>query len=100
MKKHIQILEANDWICDCEGPWGLIILTPSLHQERFTDINVTLWRLYASYRPLNSVINTFEFPIPRCTDSIEDFGNFSGRTYFISLDAGSSYLQFRVRKRG
>lgn len=20
MNKHIQILEGNDWICDCEGP--------------------------------------------------------------------------------
>ena len=40
MDKHIHILETNDWICDCEGPWGsLILLTPKPHQEECTDIN-------------------------------------------------------------
>ena len=30
MDKHINILETNDWSCDCEGPWGyLILLTPN-----------------------------------------------------------------------
>ena len=34
MDKHIHILETNDWICDCEGPLGsLIILAPKQHQE-------------------------------------------------------------------
>ena len=92
MDKHIHILETNDWICDCEGPWGsLILLTPKSYQEGCTDINDFLWRLYVSYRPLNSVTRSFEFPIPHCADSIEDFGDFSGRIYFISLDARSGY---------
>ena len=30
MDKQINLLETNDWICDCEGPWGyLILLTPN-----------------------------------------------------------------------
>ena len=34
MDKHIQVLEANDWICDCEGPWGsIVVLAPKPHQE-------------------------------------------------------------------
>jgi len=44
------------------------------------------------------VTKNFEFPIPRCADSIEDFGAFSGFMYFISLDTRSSYHQIRVRK--
>ena len=41
----------------------------------------------------------FEFPIYRYADSIEDFGDFSGRMYFISLDARSDYHQIRMRRR-
>ena len=34
MDKHIHILETNDWICDCEDPWGsLILLAPKPHQK-------------------------------------------------------------------
>ena len=64
-----------------------------------TDINHFLWCLCASYRPLNSVAKTFEFPIPCCADSIEDFGDFISHLYFIFLDACSSYHKIRVRKR-
>ena len=42
---------------------------------------------------------SFEFPIPRCADSIEDFGDFSGRIYFISFNARSGYHQIRVRRQ-
>ena len=35
----------------------------------------------------------------RCADSIENFGNFSGRMYFISLDARFGHHQTRVRRR-
>ena len=47
--------------------------------------------------PLNGVTKSFEYPIPKCSDSIEDFGEFSGKIYFISLDARSGYHQIRVR---
>ena len=100
MDKHIYILETNDWICDCEGPWGSLILQAlKPHQEGCTDINDFLWRLCVSYRPLNSVTRSFEFPIPRYAGSIEDFGDFNGRIYFISLDARSGYHQTRVRQQ-
>ena len=32
---------------------------------------------------LNSIIQSFEFAIPRCTDSIEDFGDLSDPIIFI-----------------
>ena len=100
MNTYIQILEANDWICGCEAPWwSLILLALKSHQEGCSDINGFLWCLCVSYRPLNSVTKNVEFPIPRCADSIEDFGDFSGRIYFISLDTRSNYHQIRARKR-
>ena len=84
MDKNILVLEANDWICDYEGPCGsLINLAPKPHQERCTSIYDFLSRLCISYRPLNSVTKSFEFPIPRCADSIADFGDFSRRMYYI-----------------
>ena len=100
MDKHIHILETNECICDCEGSWGsLVLLVPKPHQEGGTDINDFLWRLCISYRPLNGVTRSFEFSIPRCADSIEVFGHFSGLIYFISLDTRSGYHQIRVRQQ-
>ena len=72
--------------------------TPKLHQEECTDINDCVWRLCVSYRPLNGVTKRFEYPIPRCFDSIEHFGDFRRKVYFISLDARSGYHQIQVRK--
>ena len=45
-----------------------------------------------------SVTRSFELPIPRCSDSVEDLGDSYGRLFFISLDARSSYHQILVRK--
>ena len=101
MNTHIQILEDNDWICDYEGSWGsLLLLAPIPHQEGCTDINDFVWSLCVSYHPFNGVTKSFEYHIPRCSNSIEDFGDFSGNIYFISLDARSGYHQIRVRKIG
>ena len=62
---HIQILEDNDRICDCEGAWvWLLLLALKLRQEECTDINDFVWRLCISYRPLNSVAKSFEFSYP------------------------------------
>ena len=95
--KNILVPEANDCSCDCEGHWGfLILLSPKPHQMGCTNINNFLWRLRNSYRSLNSVTKNFKFPIPRCADSIDDFGDFSGRMYFISLDARSGYHRIRM----
>ena len=71
MNANIQILEENDWICVCECTLGsLLLLAPKPHQEGCTDINDFVWRLCVSYRPLKGVAKSFEYPIPRCSDSI------------------------------
>ena len=99
MNTHIKVLEDNDQICDCVGPWcSLLILVAKLHQEECEDIKELIWRLCVSYRPPNSVTRSFEFPIPRCTDSIEDFDDSNDPIYFILLDLRLVYHQVRVRK--
>ena len=60
---YIQILEDNDWIYDCEGTWGsLLLLAPKPYQEGCTDINDFVWHLGVIYRPLNGVTKSFEYP--------------------------------------
>ena len=99
MNAHIQIFEDSDWIFDCEGAWGfLLLLVPKPHQEECTDISDFVWHLCVSYHPLNGATKSFEYPIPWCSNSIEDFGDFSGKICFISLDARSGYHQIRVLK--
>ena len=72
MSKQISDLEHDKWSSDCTGPWGvLLLLVAKLHQESCTSIDNFVWRLSVSYRALNGVTRLFEFPIPRCSDSIE-----------------------------
>jgi hypothetical protein len=95
---HINSLLSNDWIGECGGAWGsLIVLAPKPHQEHVNDINDFIWRMCVSYRKLNGVTLAFEYPIPRCDDAIDDFGDGFGRLWFISLDARQGYHQIRVR---
>ncbi len=75
---------------------GCLGLKP--HQEDIENIEDFIWQMCVSYRKLNSVTLPFEYPIPCCEDTIKDFGNFTGKLYFISLDARSSYHQVAVRK--
>ena len=92
MSKQISDLEHNNWIRDCTRPWGaLILLAAKPHQESCTNIDQFVWRLCVSYRALNGVTRSFEFPIPRCSDSIEDLGDSYVKLYFISLNARSGY---------
>jgi hypothetical protein len=87
---QIASLLHNDWIDECGGPWGsLIILAPTKpHQEHITDIKDFVWRMCVSYRKLNAITLAFEYPIPHCEDdAIDDFGDGFGRLWFISLDA-------------
>ena len=99
MTKPRADLEANKFIRDCEGPWGfLLLLAAKPHQESCTNISAFIWRLCVSYQPLNKITLGFEFPIPRCVDSIEDLGNSCSLFFTISLDARSGYHQIRVRK--
>ena len=65
MNAHIQIFEDSDWIFDCEGAWGfLLLLVPKPHQEECTDISDFVWHLCVSYHPLNGATKSFEYPIP------------------------------------
>ena len=74
-----QALLANGWIRKCYGPWGsLVVLAPKPHQEDVENIEDFVWRMCVSYRKLNSVTLPFEYPIPRCDDAIEDFGDSAG----------------------
>jgi hypothetical protein len=76
---------------------SLVVLAPKPHQEDVLNIDDFVWRMCISYRKLNSVTLTFEYPIPRCEDAIDDFGDSAGKLYFISLDARSGYHQIAVR---
>jgi hypothetical protein len=93
------VLLANGWIRKCYGPWGsLVVLAPKPHQESVVNIEDFIWRMCVSYRRLNSVTLPFEYPIPRCEDAIDDFGDSAGKLFFISLDAASGYHQVLVRE--
>ena len=77
----------------------MILLAPKPHQEEVTSIDDFIWRLCVSYRALNAVTKSFTFPIPRCAESIEDFGDSNGPIFFITLDARQGYHQIAVRLR-
>jgi hypothetical protein len=97
MQEHLDTLIHNDWIEPATGPWGsMIVLAPKPHQEHVTNITDFIWRLCISYRKLNAITLPFEYPIPRCDDAIDDFGEGHGRLHFISLDARSGYHQISV----
>jgi hypothetical protein len=49
-----------------------------------------------SYHRLNQVTLPSEYPIPRCNDAINNFGDSHGRLYFISLDTKTGYHQIGV----
>ena len=92
MNIHIKVLEDNDWICNCVCPWDFIfLLATERHQKEWKNIKKSIWWLCVTYSLLNSIIRSLEFPIPYCTDRIEDFGDSSGPIYFISLDAQYGY---------
>lgn len=98
--ENIEALLHNDWIEECQGPWGsMIVLAPKPHQEHVTDIKDFIWRMCVSYRKLNSITEKFEYPIPRCDDAVTLLGICNGRKlYIISLDAKQGYHQVKVRK--
>ena len=76
---------------------ALLLLAAKPYQESCIDINKFILRLCITYCPLTSVTRTFEFLIPRCSDSIEDLGDSYGNLFSISLDARSGYHQIKVR---
>ena len=99
MTAQISQLENNGWIRDCVGPWGdLLLLVDKPHEESCNNINKFMQKLCVSYWSLNGVTRSFEFLIPRCSDSIEDLGDLYGKLFFISLDTCSVYHQIRVQE--
>jgi hypothetical protein len=96
--EHLQVLLHNGWIRLCSGPWGsTIVLAAKPHQEHIFDIAEFIWRMCVSYRRLNQITLPFEYPIPRCDDAIDNFGDSAGRLFFISLDNKTGYHQIAVR---
>ena len=56
MFKQISDLDHNNWIRDCTGPWGdLILLAAKPHQESCTNTDQFVWRLCISYISLNGI---------------------------------------------
>ena len=96
---NIQTLLDNNWIKECGGPWGsMIVLAPKPHQEHVTDIKDFVWRMCVSYRQLNSITKPFEYPIPRCDDAVDSLVTCIGnQIHFISLDAKQGYHQVQVK---
>ena len=89
---QVEQLKYNNWIRKCEGPWGsMVVLAQKPHQEHITDIKEFVWRMCVSYRRLNAVTKPFQFPIPRCDDTITILGCGAVHIWIISLDARQGY---------
>ena len=97
--EQISSLLKNDWIEECGGAWGsMIVLAAKPHQEHIDDITKFIWRMCVSYRGLNRVTKPFEYPIPRCDDAISIFQVGSCLIWIITVDARQGYHQVRVRQ--
>lgn len=63
--EHITALLNSNWIEECGGQWGsIIVLAPKPHQEHIINIKDFVWRMCVSYRPPNAVTKPFTYPIP------------------------------------
>ena len=97
MNNHIQVLEDNDWIYDCVGNWGsLLLLAAKPHQKSYIIIYVFIWRLCVSYRPLNSATRSSKLPISYYIDIIVNFGDSCDHINLITLNNLSRYHQIRI----
>jgi hypothetical protein len=95
--EQICVLLHNKWIRPCLGPWGSsIVFAAKPHQEHVTYIADFIWRMCVSYRALNQVTLPFEYPIRRCDNDIDNFGDAAGRLFFIALDNKTGYHQIVV----
>ena len=96
--KQIDDLLCNEWIRECGGPWGsIIVLAAKPHQEQVTHIDDFVWRMCVSYRGLNAVTLPFAYPIPRCDDAIMIFNVGGEKVYLITVDAKQGYHQVAVK---
>ena len=90
----IPALDDSGLITDCTRSWGsLLLLAPKPHQEDCNDVKDFIWRLCVSYRPLNGITRSFEFPIPRCSDSIMSV---AGSTRFVYGSVTRKSLHFSL----
>jgi hypothetical protein len=72
----------------------MLVLAPKPHQENIDDIKDFIWRMCVSFRRLNRCTKPFTFPIPRCSDAIEDLGELERiLLWFISLDCCQGFHQ-------
>jgi hypothetical protein len=65
---------------------------------RLCFYEVNSFTFCCSYCKVNGVTLPFEYPLPRCEDAIEDFGDSADKLLVISLDARSGYHQIAVRE--
>ena len=87
----MEILDENGVVEEDNRPWGaLLVLAAKPHQENM-PCHEYHWRLCVSYQKLNQATCPFNFPIPRCDDTIQDIG--IEAKYFISVDMDSGYWQ-------
>ena len=97
--QQINQLLNNKWIRKCGGPWGsMIVLAAKPHQENIDNIDDFIWRMCVSYRRLNSITRPFQYPIPRCDDSITILGRGSAVIFIFALDARQGYHQIAVKE--
>ena len=81
------------------GRWGFpIVLAPKPHHEYVNIVKDLIWRLCVSYRVLNRVISSFEYPIRHCDGSIEGVGDGTQYVYFMSVDSAQGYHQIKIRR--
>ena len=99
MNNHIQVLEDNDWIYDCVGHWcSLLLLAAKPHQKSCIIIDVFIYRLYVSYRPLNSATRSSKLSISYYIDIIVNFGDSCDHITLIALNNRSRYHQIRIHQ--
>ena len=95
--EQVQALLNNVWMEKCGVPRGsIIVLASKPHQENILNIDDFIWRMCVYYRKLNSITNTFEFPILPCDGDISTVGAGSNKIWIISLDARQLYYQISV----
>lgn len=97
MKQIVDLLK-NNWILECGGLWGsIILLATKPHQEEIDGICKSILRICVSYRGLNKVTKIYEYPIPCCDMVITIIELGSIIIYFVTVDAKQNYHQRAVR---
>ena len=95
---QVQQLLANGWPKWYKGPGAyLIVISDKPHQEHDTNIDNFIRRICISYRKLNGVTKPFQWPIPKCDNSVTVLNVWANCIWIITLDAHQGYHQLAVR---